>query len=196
MTAQEIQLGTVSPDNNIDDYNIWSSFRLFILGEIKIDSSREIVEQLYNIDDLNKTLQNPKPIKLIINSPGGDLYASQMICDVISEIETPVHCHAYGQACSGGLIIFMAGEKGYRCCTKKTQFMSHRFSTEIGGSHTELQNHTRELDRIYNRLLNHYQECTGLTKKRIEKELLPARDVWLDADTCKKLNIVDQIIGN
>jgi ATP-dependent Clp endopeptidase proteolytic subunit ClpP len=174
--------------------------RVYLTEAIEPKGAKEIVERLYAYNEFNVVnIENPSdyiPIRLIINSPGGDLQASQMICDVMDEIETPVSTCAYGQACSGGLMIFMNGTKGTRTATTSTQFMSHRFIMGMEGSHTEFKIRYKEMDRIHERLVQHYAKCTGLTAKRIEKELLNDHDVWLTSEDCKKFGIVDLIRDN
>jgi ATP-dependent Clp protease protease subunit len=169
-------------------------FRLFLTDEITSENATELVKAFYDINDINKQLDQFRPIVLIINTPGGDLQASQMICDVMNEIETPVYTKCTGKACGGGIMIFMNGEPGCRISFQNCQFMSHRFSTAVEGSHTDLKYHNEEMDRMHERLVDHYVACTGLTKRKIESSLLTEHDVWLSPEEAKKLNIVDEII--
>lgn len=169
-------------------------FRVYLTTEIRAENATEIVEQMYEINEINQQFDYKIPIRLIINTPGGELHSSQMICDVMDEIKTPVHTSAYGKACSGGFMILMNGEHGFRSCTENTQFMSHRFITSMEGSHSDFIIHHVEMNRMHERLVKHYMKCTGLSAKRIEKELLTGHDVWLEAEKCKEYNILDNII--
>lgn len=170
-------------------------FTLFLTGEINTQNATELCEKLKYIETLNRLNQNNHviPVELVINSPGGDLFSSWMICDVMNSMNTPVQTVAMGQVASGGLLIFMNGLKGWRLSTPNTQFMSHRFITSLQASHHELKNQQLEWDRIHRRIIDHYKRCTGLTEKAILKELLPEHDVWLTAEECHKLGICDII---
>lgn len=169
-------------------------FRLFLTEELTRENGTELVQAMYELNDMNEKLGTEIPILLIINTPGGDLQSCQMICDVMNEISTPVHTKCFGQACSAGIMIFMNGEPGFRTSSQSAQFMSHRFSTAVEGSHAELKYHNEEMERMHERLIDHYITCTGLTKKKVEDNLLAEHDTWLTAEDCKGYNIVDNII--
>lgn len=168
-------------------------FYLFMTGEINIENSTQLCEKIKYMDQYNRLNKTNIPIELNINSPGGDLFASWMVCDVMNSVETPIITIAMGQVASGGIIVFMNGLKGYRIATPNTQFMSHRFLTAIEASHSELKNQQIEWDRSHERIINHYHVCTGLTKKVIEKDLLNEHNVWLTAEDCLKYKICDKI---
>jgi ATP-dependent Clp protease protease subunit len=133
------------------------------------------------------------PIELIINSPGGDLHASWMICDIMNSMQTPVQTMGLGQVASGGLLIFMNGIKGYRLATPTTNFMSHRFIASTEASHQDLKQQQYEWDRTHQRIIDHYRKCTGLPIKTIENELLPEHNVWMTAEDALRLKICDII---
>lgn len=172
------------------------TFRLYLTDEVTPEIATSLVEQFYKVEEINTQLVDTViPITLIINSPGGDLPSAVMICAVMNEIETPVHCKCLGQACSAAFMIFMNGEYGHRYTCSSAQFMSHRLSTSIAGSHSELKYHGAEMDRLHNRIVNHYIKCTGLPKKIINEELLTGHDVWLSAAECIKYKVVDKILN-
>jgi ATP-dependent Clp protease protease subunit len=182
------------PNAKFGDQAPPKEFRIYLTDEIRSENATKIVEQMFEINEINEQFEYKIPIRLIINTPGGELHASQMICDVMDEIKTAVHTSAYGKACSGGFMIMMNGEPGFRTCTESTQFMSHRFITAMEGSHTDFIYHQEEMNRMHERLVSHYAKCTGLSAKKIEKELLSSHDVWLDAARCKSFNVIDRII--
>jgi ATP-dependent protease ClpP protease subunit len=42
-------------------------------------------------------------------------------------------------------------------------------------------------------MLNHYKKSTGLSEEQIKQFLLPAHDVWLDANEAKELGLCDLV---
>lgn len=170
------------------------SDHLILTGELKIDQATQLVEQLLNIEARNIETNQFDKITLLINSPGGDLYAAWMICDIMDTLKTPIETFGLGQIASAGIIIFMNGTKGLRKATHNTQFMSHRYSIGIEATHADLIAQRHELDRTHDRIVNHYIKCTNLPKKKVENELLVEHNVWLDATQCKKYNICDVIL--
>jgi ATP-dependent Clp protease protease subunit len=167
---------------------------IFVTDEITDQNASEICRALLHIEDRNTELNIFKPIRMFINSPGGSIYAAWMVCDIMDMMQTPIHTFGLGQVASGGLIIFMNGNYGYRYATKNTQFLSHNFSAAMAGTHADMIQHSKELPRIYKRLVDHYMKCTGLDKKSIEEHLVLEHDVLLSATDCKKYKIVDTII--
>lgn len=168
---------------------------LFLYGEIKPEMSAELCNKLKAVETYNRMNDTCIPIELIINSPGGDLYSSWMICDIMNSMSTPIQTVGMGQVASGGLIIFMNGVKGYRLATPNTQFMSHRFIAGMEASHHDLKHQQVEWDRTHERIIQHYKRCTGLPEKIIQSDLLPEHNVWLTAEDCLKYKICD-IIDN
>lgn len=142
------------------------------------------------------TLKEKKPdhLKLIINSPGGDLYTGFAIIDLMRSISIPVHTYGIGSVFSCGLFIFMAGEPGHRFLMKNTSVLSHQWSGVVEGKEHEIEASQKENKFVSARVLAIYQECTGLSKEEILKNLLPAGDVFLTAAQAVKFNLADKIV--
>jgi len=194
MSRFEIQFSSPEEQTYDVENSQRKEFRLFLIGELTKDNGTELIQSMYDINEINEELGTEIPIILIINTPGGDLQVCQMVCDVMNEIKTPVYTKCLGQACSAGIIILMNGEPGFRTASKHSQMMSHRFSTAIEGSHSDLEYHNKEMQRMYSRLIDHYVFCTGLTKKKIEERLLAEHDTYLTSQECVELNIIDEVI--
>ncbi len=167
---------------------------LFLTGPIDVPVSTELAKNILEIDAKNKQLGTNVPIQLYINTPGGDLYSTWMLCDIISTINTPVQTVGLGQVASGGFLIFMNGTPGRRIATKNTQFMSHRYSMAFEANHANIVSQRPELDRIHDRIVSHYRKCTGLSIKDIEKYLLSEHDIWLTADQCQTYGVCDLVV--
>jgi ATP-dependent protease ClpP protease subunit len=60
----------------------------------------------------------------------------------------------------------------------------------IGKQH-ELVAVRKEQDLTQTRLLNHIAKCTGLSHKKINKELMPPHDVFLSGEEAREYNICD-----
>lgn len=169
---------------------------LFLTGDLKIEGATVLVQNMMEIEARNRENNDFPPLTLIINSEGGDLRACWMICDLMDQMKTPIETFALGLAASGGLMIFMNGTKGLRKATPNTQFMSHRYSIGLEINHADLSSQMSELDRIHQRMVNHYVKCTELNKTKILKDLLTEHNVWLDAADCKKYNICDVVTND
>ena len=147
------------------------------------------------IIERNLMIKNqPKMMKMIINSPGGDVTAAFALIDVMKGSKIPIYTYGLGEIASCGLMTFIAGEKGKRFLTRNTSILSHQYSWGSFGKDHELMARVKEFDNTQHRILEHYKRCTGLSEKNIKKYLLPPEDVWLTAKEAVQYGIADEIV--
>ena len=153
-----------------------------------------LIGENYNVG----TEEIPRPSKLVvmINSVGGELQAAFSVIELINASKIPVQTIALGQACSAGLMIFMAGTKGLRTITPSCSILSHNYSTEVGGSHHEIINAQKELVHVYDKCLRHYKLHTGKSEKYIIQHLLTKSDEWITPEEAVKHGLGDTVCEN
>ena len=183
-------------DLDLDDYfdKELSEHGIFILkDEIDTENTSDAIEFIlkHNLRPFKKRVKN---LTLIVNSPGGDLSAGFALIDIMKGSKIPVHTLGLGQISSAGLLIFMAGKKGFRTITPNTSILSHQFSWGSEGKEHELIAIIKEFNLTSKRMLNHYVMCTGLKEETVKKVLMPPQDVFLDADEAVKYNIADKVV--
>lgn len=175
-------------DDAFKDSNIQQSF-LMLFNDINEDSAKECCSWIMDANFQGKN--RPEVLNLMIMSHGGELASGFSIIDCIRGSSIPVRTIAIGCVASAGLMISMAGQKGFRVVTPNTSIMSHQFSGGFASKSHELVAAVREFDLTANRMMNHYKKCTGLKEKDIKKYLLPPQDVYLTADEAVKLGLAD-----
>ena len=136
----------------------------------------------------------PKFIKMIINSPGGEVPSAFALIDTMKGSKIPIYTYGLGEIASCGLLTFMAGEKGHRYITRNTAILSHQFSWGSIGKEHELMASVKEFNNTSQRIIEHYKRCTGQTEATIKKYLLPAEDVWLTPKEAIKYGIADHVV--
>lgn len=136
----------------------------------------------------------PKQIKMIINSPGGEVPSAFALIDTMKGSKIPIYTYGLGEIASCGLLTFMAGQKGNRYITRNTAILSHQFSWGTIGKEHELMASVKEFNNTSQRIIEHYKRCTGQTEATIKKYLLPAEDVWLTPKEAIKYGIADHIV--
>ena len=134
-------------------------------------------------------------ITLIVNSPGGEVTSAFALIDIMQGSRIPVHTLGLGQISSAGLLIFMAGKKGFRTVTPNTSILSHQYSWGSQGKEHELVAIVKEFTLTGKRMLNHYMKCTGMTEKKVKEILMPSSDVYLDGNEAVKYNIADRVVN-
>jgi ATP-dependent Clp protease protease subunit len=148
-----------------------------------------ILERNFMTDD-----KRPDAIRLIINSPGGDVNSCLALIDIMEASRIPIYTYGFGLIASCGVVAFMAGLKGCRYITKNTSILSHQWSWASCGKEHELYARVKEFDLTKKRMMEHYKKYTKQSDTVIKKYLLPAEDVWLSAREAVKYGIADQII--
>lgn len=165
--------------------------QVFLYGVIDNNLVKEVIKKLLALDKLSMNSQNPTPITLWINSPGGSILSGLALVDTIQSLRSPVVTVISGHACSMAGIISICGAS--RVITKNSVWMAHDMSGGIGGDYA-----TKTIDRVefvkwaQSKIFEILRKHTKLS----EKELQKARhgELWLDAEECKMKNIVDVIV--
>ena len=141
-------------------------------------------------DEHNIPIEEREPIKIFIDSAGGDLCATFTMIDAIRLSKTPVWTVNEGAAYSGGFFTFIAGHK--RFAYKHSSFLYHEGSAETGGTAIQFQNFS---DFYKKRLTQLKEEVLAFTKISEEKyNEIKKDDFWMMADEALELGVCDEII--
>jgi ATP-dependent Clp protease protease subunit len=161
------------------------------MDEVASDSIKPIIEWILVENHVAK--KKKKELLLMICSEGGSMEDAFALIDVIKSSSIPVKTVGLGSIASCGLLIFLAGSLGRRILTPNTSILSHQYSWGSEGKHHELWAMTKEFGLAQTRMIQHYQETTGLSEAVIREKLLPAHDVYLSAEEALELGICDYI---
>jgi len=98
-----------------------------------------------------------KPITIIMNNPGGDVYHGAAIYDAIKGCKNHITIKVYGHAMSMGSIILQAADE--RIMAPNSKFMIHYGTWGINGSHTKtFQKWAEECKRYDKWMIDMYLE--------------------------------------
>ena len=168
------------------------SGRTLSLGDIDSDSVNDIIEIIYaiNEEDIKKTMA--EPIKLIINSFGGELYSGLALIDVIDSSRTPIYTVCHGSAMSMALVVFAAGHR--RFASKYATFMYHEASYPAEGKVMHHKQELKEVSRTDKICDEYFLSKTKFTAKQL-KDIRDKRSEWyFDVKVAQKYGLVDEII--
>lgn len=146
--------------------------------------------QFWNRVDGLTPISSRTPIKIYINSNGGDLNATLQMINSIELSETPVYTIVTGTAYSGGFFTSIAGHK--RFCYRNASFLYHEGSCFMGGDASKFRNQAD----FYNKQMDAIKEIT-LKYTKISEELYKQKikdDWWFTAEEALELGIVDEIL--
>lgn len=175
--------------------------RIIILTEdITESNSGDLISHIIEINELDDKKEKKrnnykrKPIKLYVNSYGGDIYVMWSIIDTIQNSKTPVHTYCTGYAMSAAFKIFLAGHK--RFASKHATFMYHQLSSWNFGKLKEIKEWTKELSRLQEMIEIYVSSTTKLSKDDLEKIRKNKEDYYIPANKALKLGIIDKMLEN
>ena len=167
--------------DNVDNESlgklIWS-----ILLIIKIDDEKEEKEKNYKRE----------PIKLYINSYGGEVYDMWGLINVILNSKTPIYTYCTGYAMSAAFEIFLAGHKRY--CYEYSTFMYHQMNCSRQGKYQDIVEDRDEMDWL-NKMNEEYVINRTKFDDTIIKEIREKkRDFYIHSNKAVEYGIVDEIL--
>lgn len=173
-----------SNDNHIYFYSSVTKKSMFELNK----EIRHVSQKMIDIG--NKYEIDPPSIKLHINSNGGSIFAAMSCIDTIVTCKVPIHSIIEGAAASAATLISVVCEERY---IKPHSFMLiHQLSTVFWGKMQEFDDEMKNLGNLMKIIKNIYKKHTKVPPKKLDEIL--KHDLWWDADTCLKFNLVDEIL--
>jgi ATP-dependent Clp protease protease subunit len=185
MTTEKEQVYD-NPSQALNDNGIF-----VLMDDVTPESIKPVIEWILHENHVKK--KKHKELLLMICSNGGNISEAFALIDVMRSSKIPVKTVGLGCIASCGLLIFLAGAPGRRVLTPNTSVLSHQFSWDVGGKAHELFATVKEFDLTQKRMIEHYRRSTGLDDETIRQVLLPATDVYLDAEEAMMYKICDAI---
>lgn len=147
----------------------------------------------WNIEDYGLPKEERKPIYLMIDTPGGDLYVTLTLIDAIRASETPVIGIVTGTAYSGGFYVLLACDK--RWGLKHSSYMVHKGSGELGNAdQAAAAEAMKQWQAQINTLRDFVVERTNMPLKDVNKAL--RTDTYLSADRALEKGVLTHIIDS
>jgi len=169
--------------------------RELVLGTIDEDSSDliDMMIRFWNRLDEVSFIEVSKrvPIKLYIDSPGGEIEATLTIIDTIKLSKTPVYTIAMGSAHSGGLDVLISGHKRFSYPNATMMFHEGSIKTNMSDA-----NKFANFASFYRKILNRFRDMF-IAKTNISEEWYKEHqndDVWMFPEEALTYGIIDQII--
>ncbi len=149
------------------------------------------------IDDTNATqviaqllylnyLDSRRPVRVFVDSPGGDMAGGMAILDTMGHIGPAVHTCCTGIASGIALAIVAHGDKGHRSASVGAKFMF----TPIWAPETE-DDVERELEKAQQVFINLVIEDTKRTAVEVKTDMENPR--FLNAAEARTYGIIDYI---
>jgi len=135
-------------------------------------------------------------IPLVIDTYGGDIYATFSIVDAMQACSLPIATIAEGKVMSAGAVIFSCGEDGHRYIAPTATVMIHEASHSLDGRNELIKAESAEVDRLNKLALQMMAENCGHDDKDYFIKLLHEKryvDWYLTPKDCKKHKLANHV---
>jgi ATP-dependent Clp protease protease subunit len=160
---------------------------ILLSGEIKKDLAERTIRQLLLLEDMGE-----EPIRIFIDSPGGDADAGYAIFDMIRFVKPPVWTIGMGLVASAAAIIQLASPREQRVGLPNSHYLIHQPLSGIRGVATDIEIHARELDKLREKINRLIAEETGSPFTQVEKDT--DRDYWMNAEEAMRYGLISRIV--
>jgi ATP-dependent protease ClpP protease subunit len=157
---------------------------------IQIQNHDEYLKKLYSVHNLD---YKPFPIKIYIDSYGGDAYACFGLLSVIESCTTPVHTIVTGSAMSAGFLIAIHGHE--RFAYPKASLMYHVVSSGVIGTIADMEENLVEMRRLQDAIEAYTLERTKITPAKLQEIYKSKQDWYMSAEDALKHGCIDAIVG-
>jgi len=162
---------------------------ILISGEINKELAEKTVRQLLLMEDINTD-----PIRIFIDSPGGDADAGYAIFDMIRFIKPEVWTIGMGLVASAAAIIQLASPKERRVGLPNSHYLIHQPLSGIRGVATDIEIHAKELEKLREKINRLIADETGNPYEQVEKDT--DRDYWMNSAQAVNYGLISRVITN
>jgi ATP-dependent Clp protease protease subunit len=160
---------------------------ILLSGQINKDLAERTVRQLLLLE-----AESSDPVRIFIDSPGGDVDAGFAIFDMIRFIEAPVWTIGMGLVASAAAIIQLAAPRKQRAGLPNSHYLIHQPLSGIRGVATDIEIHARELEKLRAKINQLIADETGTELSRVEKDT--DRDFWMNASEAAAYGLISKIV--
>jgi len=181
-------------DYTINEYYLYNDISMkSIQGLLKFIKNAEKRWKLFLLET-SDIMENatPKPLKIFINSNGGDIFAAIPLIDAITNCSIPIYTFVEGMAASAASLISMMGHK--RFITKNSFMLIHELRTGVQGTYSDIMDEKENCDKLMDVIKKIYLEKTNGNLENDTLEKILKRDIILTSEECKNYGLVDEII--
>jgi ATP-dependent protease ClpP protease subunit len=182
-----------------NDYDFYGpkATHVFLYGQITSHIVQRFRTELHEAckvkTNKNTKIQlHPKPIVVHIHSPGGDASLGIAMANFIREVPVPLAIIVDGYACSAVTPLLVASP--YRIMHEFSFVLLHGISIKLEGAYKNdemgsMQSSMGAMDKEYRKI---YEINCKIPKTELDTFF--SRDMFTNAENCKKYHIVDRII--
>lgn len=181
------------PDPDLRDFYRDEEDRIFWLDTNVDDCTLDLVKMIIRCNrmDKDKSVEERTPIKIMINSDGGDVQVMMTIIEAIKISKTPVYTVCFSSAMSAAAEILAAGHKRY--ALPGTCVMVHSGSCSYGGTMEQAESYKKYVDYLTKRATDIFLANTKINAKTLKKK--GASDWYMNEYEALENGVIDKVIS-
>ena len=160
---------------------------LLLSGEINKDSADKLIKDLLVLE-----AESSDPLRIFINSPGGDVDAGFAIYDMVRFVTCPVIMIGMGLVASAASLILLAVPAERRIGLPNSSYLIHQPLSEMKGNATDIEIHAMQLEKMKAKINCIIAEATGMSLDTVTADT--DRDHWLDASEAQKYGLISRVV--
>jgi ATP-dependent Clp protease, protease subunit len=160
---------------------------ILLSGEVNKELAERVVRQLLLLE-----AEGDDPVRVFIDSPGGDVDAGFAIFDMLRFIKPKIYIIGMGLVASAGALILLAADAEDRVGLPNSHYLIHQPLSGMRGVATDIEIHAREIERTRERINRIISGSTGLDIAKVEKDT--DRDYWMSAEEAKEYGLISRIV--
>jgi len=176
------------PDNQLME-RMLKTRTILLSGEVNKTLAERVVRQLLLLE-----AESDDPIKVFIDSPGGDADAGFAILDMIRFVKPRVFTIGMGLVASAGALILLSAPKEQRLGLPNSHYLIHQPLSGMRGVAADIEIHAREIERMRARINELISSETGKPLKQVEKDT--DRDFWMNSSEACDYGLITRIVTN
>lgn len=158
---------------------------LFLFQEVDDGISNSLANTITSLDN-----GETDPLYLLIDSPGGSVFAGAKIIQAIEASKRPVHTVCVGLCASMGAMIHSYGNK--RLSTDRSVLMYHPAAGRFGGFFPQIKSLYGTVERYIHKMELNVAKRSKMSPEQYEQRIL--RDFWIDGEDALNVNLADQLV--
>ncbi|MBI2603149.1 MAG: ATP-dependent Clp protease proteolytic subunit [Deltaproteobacteria bacterium] len=173
----------------LKDMKLFQVRGILISEAVDSSTAERVVRDLLILDEENK-----EPIKIYINSPGGEVNSGFAIFDTIRFIDSEVKVVNIGLCASIATIINIAAKKENRFAMPNSKFLIHQplISGQVIGPASDIEITANQILKTRERLNQLLAEECGQDLKKVEEDTV--RDYWMTAPEACDYGLVTRVV--
>ena len=180
------------PDPFLRNHYLDEANRIFWLDSNVNEDTLDLVKMIIacNKEDKGKPVEDRMPIRVMINSGGGDVQIELTIINAIKLSKTPVYTINFCNAMSAAADILTAGHKRY--ALPGTVVMVHSGGYSVGGTVEQAESRQKYVNALMKKANDEFLARTKVSAKTLKKK--GAADWYMDENDALANGVIDEII--